>query len=158
VIGFLITQTMIYILLQHLPCAKNVTQLFNIFYGYAGNKMLCLFVPMNALYCQPISTFHTSNNFTTWTVPFIHIFYPIFLSSRFLLISFEYCFSACSVGYNIDMYPQFESVNSQANEQANSGIKRLKGFISYMNQRNFMRHCKLYLWLKNKAKDFQCNS
>lgn len=53
------------------------------------------------------------------------------------------------MGYNIDNYPTLSDLNSEINEQANSGLKNLKSQLSYMKQINFFNHLKLYLWYKN---------
>lgn len=58
----------------------------------------------------------------------------------------------CSCGYCLDMYPLLNHINSQANEQANAGLKRIKDQLSYMTASNFMLHCSFYLWNKNKKK------
>jgi hypothetical protein len=47
------------------------------------------------------------------------------------------------------MYPMLKGLNSQANEQANAGLKRIKDQLSYMTAENFMHHCCFYLWNKN---------
>ena len=75
-----------------------------------------------------------------------------FFDNEYLSAYYFSFISACSEGYNSNLYPQFEQINTQANEQANAGIKRLKGFISYMNQENFMKHLTLYLWQRNQDK------
>ena len=43
------------------------------------------------------------------------------------------------------------AVNSQINEQANSGLQRIKGYIAYMKADNFKFHVKLFLACKNMA-------
>ncbi len=58
--------------------------------------------------------------------------------------------SACSVGYNMDSYPQLSAINSEVVEQANSMVKRISGSVSYMNAENFMNHLKLFFWYHNK--------
>jgi hypothetical protein len=40
------------------------------------------------------------------------------------------CISACSFAYNLSLYPQHEAINSQCNEQANAGLKRIKDQLS----------------------------
>ena len=50
------------------------------------------------------------------------------------------------MGHNIDNYPTLSDLNSEINEQANSGLKNLKSQLSYMKLFN---HLKLYLWYKN---------
>ncbi|XP_060601822.1 uncharacterized protein LOC132755047 [Ruditapes philippinarum] len=40
--------------------------------------------------------------------------------------------TSCSYGYNLSMYPELEKLNSQCNEQANTGLKRIKDQLSYM--------------------------
>lgn len=57
--------------------------------------------------------------------------------------------SGCSISYNLSLYPQLSDINSQVNEQANAGLKRIKAQLSYMTANNFMNHCSLYSWYKN---------
>ena len=45
----------------------------------------------------------------------------------------------CSWGYNIALYPQLSTINSQVVEQSNSA---LKSSLSYMNPQN--SHCKFF--------------
>ena len=54
-----------------------------------------------------------------------------------------------NMGYNIDNYPTLSDLNSEINEQANSGLKNLKSQLSYMKQIKIFNHLKLYLWYKN---------
>ena len=61
----------------------------------------------------------------------------------------HFLFLGCGEGYRLDNYPQFQAVNSQAAEQANSSIGKLKSMLSYMNHENFMLHCSFYLWFLN---------
>ena len=37
------------------------------------------------------------------------------------------------MGYNMDNYPSLSNLNSEINEQANSGLSKLKSQLSYMN-------------------------
>ena len=55
----------------------------------------------------------------------------------------------CSEAYNLSRYPQWDRLNSQAAEQANSCLRYIKASLSYMNQKNFMHHCKFFLWYRN---------
>lgn len=68
----------------------------------------------------------------------------------------DFCFltpsffsTACSRGHNLSKYPQFNNVNSQASEQSNAGLKRIKDQLSYMTEENFMTHCQLYMYNQN---------
>ena len=56
----------------------------------------------------------------------------------------------CSEGYKLSLYCQFNHINSQVVEQANSALKRIKSSLSYMTAENFINHCKFYLWIQNK--------
>ena len=49
-------------------------------------------------------------------------------------------------------YPDldFPFLNSQGAEQRNSSLKRIKASLSYMNEKNFMRHTKLFLYFHNQ--------
>ena len=59
----------------------------------------------------------------------------------------------CSVGYKMDSYPQFSTLNSQVVEQANAALKRIKPSLSYMTSQNFLKHLKLFLWNRNREKN-----
>ena len=56
--------------------------------------------------------------------------------------------------YSLDKYatPQISSINSQVNEQANSGLQRTKGQRAYMKLDNFMFHIQLFLSITNMDK------
>ncbi|XP_028394477.1 uncharacterized protein LOC114518672 [Dendronephthya gigantea] len=58
--------------------------------------------------------------------------------------------TGCSSAYHISCYPDYDYLNSQIAEQSNSGLKKIKGPLSYMNDENFSRHCSFYLWFKNR--------
>ncbi|XP_050406170.1 uncharacterized protein LOC126827514 isoform X2 [Patella vulgata] len=60
--------------------------------------------------------------------------------------------SGCSCGYRLNLYPELKNLNSQINEQANAGLKRIKDQVSYMTAQNFMNHSSFYLWNKNMKK------
>ena len=47
---------------------------------------------------------------------------------------------------------QINAINSQVNEQANSGLQKVQGQLAYMNNENFKIHCSLFLALKNMDK------
>jgi hypothetical protein len=58
----------------------------------------------------------------------------------------------CCLGYSMDSYKSNMDVcaiNSQVNEQANSGLQKLKGQLAYMTPQNFMFHIRLHMALKN---------
>ena len=57
-------------------------------------------------------------------------------------------FSGCSDAYNLSRYPWWNTLNSQAAEQANSCLKSLKRSLSYMNEKNFMTHCKVFIGIE----------
>ena len=67
-------------------------------------------------------------------------------------------FSGCSDVYNLSRYPRWDTLNSQAAEQANSCLKSLKGSLSYMNEKNFMTHCKIFIWYRNSLRRKQLES
>lgn len=58
----------------------------------------------------------------------------------------------CSKGYCLDEYKSSEirSLNSQMNEQANSGLQHIKGHLSYMKPHNFKFTLLLFLAICNK--------
>ena len=53
-------------------------------------------------------------------------------------------------GYNLDMYIAHKDLNSQVNEQANTGLQHIKSQLAYMTFDNFVFHLCLFLCLKNK--------
>eukprot|EP00058_Branchiostoma_floridae_P011653 XP_002597141.1 hypothetical protein BRAFLDRAFT_76329 [Branchiostoma floridae] len=58
----------------------------------------------------------------------------------------------CSLGYSMDTYKTFSdisTINSQVNEQANSGLIRIQPQVSYMTPTNFMFHTSLFLAIRN---------
>ena len=71
---------------------------------------------------------------------------------------FFFPFSGCSDAYNLSRYPQWDTLNSQAAEQANSCLKSLKGSLSYMNEKNFMTPCKFFIWYRNSLRRKQLES
>lgn len=73
------------------------------------------------------------------------------ISYLVLHVAKTYCFSVgCSSAYNSSRYPEMDTVNTQVAEQRNSVLQRIKSALSYMNQENFMHHCKFFLWYRNK--------
>ena len=60
----------------------------------------------------------------------------------------------CSSGYCLDSYKSMDicGINSQVNEQANSGLQRIKGQLAYMKQNNFVFTLSLFLYIVNKDK------
>ena len=60
----------------------------------------------------------------------------------------------CSRGYCLDAYndKRIKAINSQVNEQANSGLQRIRGQLAYMTVKNFKLHCSLFLAIKNMDK------
>ncbi|XP_066285252.1 uncharacterized protein [Branchiostoma lanceolatum] len=68
--------------------------------------------------------------------------------------------TGCSDGYCMDSYGQHgtidvQQINSQINEQANSGLKRIKAQLAYMTQSKFMFNAALFLAFKNIDKQQQ---
>lgn len=63
----------------------------------------------------------------------------------------------CNDGYNINEYAQFSSLNSQAAEQCNSSLGKLKSMLSYMTNKIFHLHCKFYLWVLNLRKQLKAD-
>ncbi len=84
-----------------------------------------------------------------------------FKNSRFYVDRFHWRgHIGCSSGYSLDQYKTMNDINSQVNEQANAGIKRIRGQLAYMTVDNFVFHLALFLAIKNldtKAKiDIGC--
>eukprot|EP00058_Branchiostoma_floridae_P026343 XP_002611834.1 hypothetical protein BRAFLDRAFT_83142 [Branchiostoma floridae] len=68
--------------------------------------------------------------------------------------------TGCSDGYCMDSYGQHGSIdvqqiNSQINEQANAGLKRIKAQLAYMTQSKFLFNAALFLAFKNIDKQQQ---
>lgn len=78
-------------------------------------------------------------------------FAPPFISSV-RGYNFYYFVLACSQGYNMRNYDFLTDLNSEINEQQNATTKKLKTQVSYMNENNFIMHCKLYIWYRNQQK------
>ena len=57
----------------------------------------------------------------------------------------------CSKGYS---QKWIKGINFQINEQANSGLQKIRGQLAYMSVENFRIHCSLFLALKNMDKKF----
>ena len=65
------------------------------------------------------------------------------------------CHVGCSEGYCLDKYKSSYdicNINSQINEQANSGLKRISPQLAYMSAGNFIFHTSLFLGVKNMDK------
>ncbi|XP_066271346.1 uncharacterized protein [Branchiostoma lanceolatum] len=79
-----------------------------------------------------------------------------FQNSRFFVDRLHFKnHKGCSKGYCLDMYKaSFDilTINSQINEQANSGLRRIEGQLSYMNPRNFLHRLVTFLAVKNLDK------
>ena len=74
--------------------------------------------------------------------------------SRFFVDRFHWCgHVGCSRRYCLDLYKSMDikTINSQVNEQANSGLQRIRGQLAYMKQSNFMFTLSLFL-LVNRDK------
>ncbi|XP_078658194.1 uncharacterized protein LOC144903683 [Branchiostoma floridae x Branchiostoma belcheri] len=68
--------------------------------------------------------------------------------------------TGCSAGYCMDSYHNHSSIdvqkiNSQVNEQANAGLKRIKAQLAYMAPRKFLFSVALFLAFKNMDKQHQ---
>ena len=78
-----------------------------------------------------------------------------FQNTKFLVDRFHWRgHVGCSRGYCLDAYndKRIRAINSQVNEQANSGLQRIRGQLAYMSVNNFKLHCSLFLALKNMDK------
>ncbi|XP_056021296.1 uncharacterized protein LOC125649645 isoform X2 [Ostrea edulis] len=80
--------------------------------------------------------------------------HPDFFKDTWFLVDRLHWFNhrGCNDGYNLNEYVQFNTINSQAAEQCNSSLGKLKSMLSYMTNYNFHLHCKFYLWVLNKRK------
>ena len=60
----------------------------------------------------------------------------------------------CSSGYCLNSYKSMDicSINSQVNEQANSGLQRIKGQLAYIMKQNNFVFTLLFLYIVNKDK------
>ena len=82
---------------------------------------------------------------------------PVFFKgTRFYVDSFHWKgHIGCSESYCIDLIRSSLDtvhINSQINEQANAGLKRIQSQLTYMSADNFMFHIALFLALKNSDK------
>eukprot|EP00111_Clytia_hemisphaerica_P009034 TCONS_00026469-protein len=74
-----------------------------------------------------------------------------FRSTKFLVDRFHWRnHTACSLGYNMKFYPFLENINSEVNEQENAKVKKLKSQLAYMTPDNFIAHCNLFFWFRNR--------
>eukprot|EP00112_Aurelia_sp_Birch-Aquarium-sp1_P011847 Seg249.10 transcript_id=Seg249.10/GoldUCD/mRNA.D3Y31 product="hypothetical protein" protein_id=Seg249.10/GoldUCD/D3Y31 len=74
-----------------------------------------------------------------------------FNKTKFLVDRFHWKYHVgCCQAYNISTYPEYETLNSQVNEQQNSTLKNLRSQLSYMGQDSFMAHCKIFFWYRNR--------
>ena len=80
-----------------------------------------------------------------FAVPFLPLD-PIFLSIGFIG---KGTLDAAKDEYNS---PEIRSLNSQVNEQANSGLQRIKGHLPYMKPHNFKFTLSLFLAICNRDK------
>ena len=78
--------------------------------------------------------------------------YSTFLITILVKRCFFLLSSACSAGYKVGDYPQYAHINSQAAEQTNSSLQRIKIQLSYMNENNFLWHCRYFPWARNFKK------
>jgi hypothetical protein len=76
---------------------------------------------------------------------------PHFKDTKFFVDRFHWDnHTACSEGYNIGLYPQFSSVNTEVVEQANSDFNHIKASLSYMTKSNFLNHLRLFVYFRNR--------
>ena len=84
---------------------------------------------------------------------------PIFFkNTKFFVDRFHFKgHKGCSEGYSLNSYVTIDkqAINTQVNEQANAGIQKLKGHVSYMTVKNFMHTLTLYICGKNYFKNKQ---
>ena len=79
----------------------------------------------------------------------------LYKNSRFFVDRFHWRgHIGCSKGYCLDSYKSLDSarINSQINEQANSGLQRIKGQLAYMKPENFILTLSVFLAVSNKLK------
>jgi len=67
------------------------------------------------------------------------------------LLYFVFCLG-CSQGYKLDLYDELRHINSEVNEQQNASTQKLKNQLSYMSSATFMKHCRFFIWYRNKLK------
>ena len=76
-----------------------------------------------------------------------------FRNTKFLVDRFHWKnHTGCSPALNISKHETFKKINSEANEQQNALLKKLKPQVSYMNPENFVKTMKLYIWFRNTIK------
>ena len=106
--------------------------------------------------CTPIALIEiqtSSKQQSFWWTGFTGVITPVNLTTIHACGKHKFCnFVGCSRAYNIVCYPSLSHLDTEVNEQANSSISMLKSQLSYMNERNFFNHLKLFLWHRNQAK------
>lgn len=81
-----------------------------------------------------------------------------FKDTQFLVDRFHWRnHTGCSVGHNASDYGHMQNVNTQAAEQCNAHLKKLRPLLAYMKQDNFMSHVTFTLWFYNLGKQFQAS-
>lgn len=78
-----------------------------------------------------------------------------FMNVRFMVDRMHRKNHVCTEGYSMDNYvkdPDIKNFNSQACEQANSQLRRLRTQLAYMTPENAKFHVKLFLAMRNKDK------
>ena len=78
---------------------------------------------------------------------FLYIINPCYFSQLLSLLLVDVLKGITYHFYNAKI--DVANINSQVNEQAHAGLSKLRPFLAYMRQDNFMYHIALYLALKN---------
>ena len=80
----------------------------------------------------------------------------LYKNTRFFVYRFHWKgHVGCSRGYSLDSYASINTkkINSQVNEQANSGLQRIKAQLAYMKPDNFLFTLSLFLSIINVDND-----
>lgn len=59
---------------------------------------------------------------------------------------------SCAASYNLNVHADWSHVNSQAVEQCNSVLQKIKSCVGQMTQRNFMFHVRLFIGVRNERR------
>jgi CxC4 like cysteine cluster associated with KDZ transposases/Kyakuja-Dileera-Zisupton transposase len=78
-----------------------------------------------------------------------HFKHTAFLVDRFHWFNHR----SCARSYNLSIYHEYCSLNSQIAEQVNSHLKKIKSSVSQMTQDNFIRCVRFYLEMINERKE-----
>lgn len=76
----------------------------------------------------------------------------LFSNTTFAVDRFHWCnHKSCAISYSLNTYARYSHINSQAVEQINSVLQKIKPCVAQMTQENFMFYVRLFIGEKNEA-------